>query len=68
MGMNELFVCKELYKYCNLLAAIDAYENIARISIHEMESYWKLCFSDCVYGTARTIHEFENYLIGLENC
>lgn len=66
--MNELLVCKELYKYANILSAIDAYKNIARIGIHETESYWKLVFSDCVYGTVRTICEFENYLIGLENC
>ena len=66
--MNELLVCKELYKYINILSAIDAYNNIARISIHDTDSYWKLVFSDCVYGTVRTIREFENYLIGLENC
>ena len=37
-------------------------------SIEETIRYlWKLVFRKCRYDELRTVYEFENYLIGLEN-
>ena len=49
------------------MEAIQAYGRLASVKTEEEEDCWVLHFSDCVYGEARTMKEFENYLIGLEN-
>ena len=39
----------------------------ARISVIEEAKYIQVSFTDCKYDEIRTVKEFENYLIGLEN-
>lgn len=66
--MDELHLCKEIYSNENISNAIVAYKGLASISLFDCGNYWSLSFSDCKYDNTRTVHEFENYLIGLENC
>lgn len=62
-----LKVCKELYSYDNLIEAAQAYADIVDIRIEDKDFFWILYFTNFQYGAKRTVKEFENYLIGLEN-
>ena len=46
------------------MKAVDAYRNLAKIQILRKR---KIVFWNCKYDEERTVREFENYLIGLEN-
>ena len=65
--IDSLHIRKELYRVECIAGAIDAYKDIATIRVDDGNDYWLLHFSKCTYDSARTIREFENYLIGLEN-
>lgn len=65
--MIKLRLNKEIYSNENILKAVEAYESYAQMSIKEDVNHCILCFVDCKYDEVRTIKEFENYLIGLEN-
>ena len=65
--MKKIRLKKEIYSRQNLNEAIKAYGNIARILILPNKDEYVMQFFDCKYGEDRTIKEFENYLIGLEN-
>ncbi len=66
--MNELKLIKEIYQKKNIHQAIVAYRGISDVNLQDQGNYWILQFTNCKYDEARTIREFENYLIGLENC
>ena len=66
--MIELRIIKELYQEKNIHLAIKAYKGISDVFFQEQDNYWILLFTNCKYNEAKTIQEFENYLIGLENC
>ena len=65
--MKELIVNKNIYSNKSLRAAITAYSGYASITIQDHAKTCSLFFTDCRYDEERTIKEFENYLIGLEN-
>ena len=65
--MDRLHIRKELYRIECIVGAIDAYKDIATIRLDDDNDYWLLRFSKCTYDSTRTVREFENYLIGLEN-
>ncbi|WP_442957210.1 HxsD-like protein [Porcincola intestinalis] len=58
---------KEIFSKDQILYAINIYSNLADITINENNKYWLLKFQNCIYEGIKTEHEFENYLIGLEN-
>jgi len=66
--MINLRLNKELFVLEQVAAALNAYQDIARIELSDDLNYWTCCFSDCKYGDERTALEFENYLINLMNC
>lgn len=66
--MIELRIAKEIYQEKNIHAAIVAYTGISDVNLQDQGDYWILHFINCKYGEKRTAQEFENYLIGLENC
>ena len=43
------------------------YSNLCEFSIAEKADEWEVRFSNCRFDEQRTVNEFENYLIGLEN-
>ena len=64
---DELRLIKELYSCDEICDAINAYAEIADISVVEGEKYCKCVFADCMYDSKKTMSEFENYLIGIAN-
>ena len=62
---NVLLLNKELYRKAEVLNAAEAFSGIAVIRVGEEDIYWKCCFDKSKASIERTIHEFENYLIGL---
>ena len=46
---------------------MNAYTDYAKMTLLENDRTWTLDFDECKYDEMRTIKEFENYLIGLEN-
>ena len=65
--MKELQLRKEIYSAQSVLDAVATYSGYARISVIEEAKYIQVSFTDCKYDETRTVKEFENYLIGLEN-
>ena len=65
--MKELQIRKEIYSAQSVLDAVAAYSGYARISVIEEAKYIQVSFTDCKYDEIRTVKEYENYLIGLEN-
>ena len=63
----EISLSKELYSKNNILKAIEDYSSLARIAFGQDNSNWLVRFTNCKYDENRTIWEFENYLIELEN-
>ena len=66
--MIELRVRKELFFFFCILGTIEAYKYITDVNLQDQSDYWILQFENCKFEENRTIREFENYLIGLENC
>jgi hypothetical protein len=65
--MIKLELNRDIYSRKNVDAAREAYKEIARIMVKEKRSYIRVLFVSCKYEEGRTVKEFENYLIGLEN-
>jgi hypothetical protein len=65
--MTKLELNRDIYTRKNVDAAREAYKKIARIIIKEKKNCISVLFMGCKYGAERTVKEFENYLIGLEN-
>ena len=66
--MSSMRIPVEIYSLSSIEQAIDAYRNLARIEWHrERENFICLDFSDCKFDENRTMKEFENYLISIEN-
>lgn len=67
MKMNKLILRKEIYGDNSLKEAIKAYKKITKIKVKDEKEYYVLKFYFCKYDLKRTMMEFENYLIGIEN-
>ena len=65
--MIRLNVNTDIYSTDNILKAVDAYRNLAKIQILRKRKKTKIVYWNCKYDEERTVREFENYLIGLEN-
>ena len=65
--MIEIKLNSELYSKANIKIAMDAYKDLACIQMDTRGEYYILQFADTKYDESRTIKEFENYLVGLEN-
>ena len=65
--MIRLSVNTDIYSIENILYAAEAYKNLAKINILRKSETAKIVFRNCKYDEERTVREFENYLIGLEN-
>ncbi len=65
--MKILDLSKEIYAPSAVDGAIIAFNHLADITRIDRRDSWKICFRKCKYNEKRTVFEFENYLIGLEN-
>lgn len=65
--MIRLNVSTDIYSLENISKAVDAYKELAKIKVSSKSETAKIVFRNCKYDEERTIREFENYLIGLEN-
>ncbi len=65
--MKKITFNTEIYSDNIIQAAVEAYKNLAHIRLRIKGDKAELTFSRCLFDEAKTIHEFENYLIGLEN-
>ena len=65
--MIRLNVNTDIYSTDNILKAVDAYRNLAKIQILRKRKITKIVSWNSKYDEERTVREFENYLIGLEN-
>lgn len=65
--MAKIKLSKELYSEKCLRKAMADYSSLAQITIEYDQELWLIQFSNCKYEANRTISEFENYLIELEN-
>ncbi len=62
-----LKLSKEIYDDRAINMACKDYKEYARIIVKNNNDSYELLFDKCRYDKRRTILEFENYLIGLEN-
>ena len=67
MDNNILILDKDIFAYKAINSAISDYSELAKISFTSEEGSYYLKFINCIYDVTLTIHEFENYLIGLMN-
>ena len=65
--MTRIKLHRDIYSKEAIVKAISDYKGIAKIRLQEKDSGYVLTFTLCKYGEERTVKEFENYLIGLEN-
>ena len=65
--MKELLLKKEIYSSASINQTISAYADFAEFVISDNGDYRCIRFNNCRYDEQRTIKEFENYLIGMEN-
>lgn len=65
--MKVIKLSRDIYSDENIKLAKEAYKSLAKITVSTDLQYVKLRFLKCKYEETRTIKEFENYLIGLEN-
>ncbi len=65
--MKTLKLASDIYDIEAIKRACDAYSQISSISVASQERAYALTFDDCKYDEERTVLEFENYLIGMEN-
>ncbi|WP_130838291.1 HxsD-like protein [Lachnoclostridium sp. Marseille-P6806] len=64
---NKLYLSSEIYSIESIREAIEAYRELADISIEEINGIYVLSFRNCQYDEYITKCEFENYCIGLTN-
>ena len=65
--MKEIRLSKEIYSEKCIKKAIADYSSLAKIDYTQNGGIWKISFAQCKYDEMRTLCEFENYLIELEN-
>ena len=65
--MGKLILKNDIYSAVNIRSAIDAFSGLCSITEENTPDSVLLIFTTCKYDEDRTILEFENYLIGLEN-
>lgn len=65
--MRVLNLSKDLYSIENIERTAKVYKDYAKIKVKNEDEYYFVSFDKCKYDEDRTIKEFENYLIGLEN-
>lgn len=65
--MKTVDLSLEIYSKENIELARTAYKNISKTVVAYKGNYAKLRFIFCKYTEEKTVKEFENYLIGLEN-
>lgn len=65
--MKKLKINRFVYSDEAIEATMQAYRHLAMITAKVKGDYTILTFWKCKYGDERTIKEFENYLIGIEN-
>ena len=65
--MKSLRLPKEIYRYEMIQQTIQEFISLAHIKIKDSDDCWEVLFSRCRFGTEKTVSEFENYLICLEN-
>lgn len=65
--MKRLKLKNEIFSLKSINMAKEAYAKLASIAIIQGRRNTELIFTNCRYGEDRTVKEFENYLIGLEN-
>lgn len=58
---------KEIYSKVYIITAMQAYADLAQITVKDISEYWQCSFTRCRYDLQETILEFENYLIDLVN-
>lgn len=58
---------RTIYSEKGLKATAAAYKSIAEIRIRISPTYADVLFTNCKYDEERTVCEFENYLIAVEN-
>lgn len=62
--MNEIQLHRKLFPLKYIRMTIEAYSGICKVQVTEEENYYICTFRDCIYDSAQTVMEFENYLIG----
>lgn len=67
MRMTKIDLNSDIYSEDSVWQAISAYKGYANISMKSKNGYFFVTFSKCKYDEQRTVKEFENYLIGVEN-
>lgn len=65
--MIKLKINKEVFSRRKLELSISEFSNLADIKISDNRDHYLLEFSQCKYDENKTVLEFENYLIELEN-
>lgn len=65
--MIRLKLDNEIYSSKSINLAKEAYSMLADIHVISGRNTTELVFSNCKYDEDRTVKEFENYIIGLEN-
>ncbi len=65
--MKKLLLRRDIYSLESINKAIDSYTGFAEFDISDDGDYISIVFNNCRYDEQRTMKEFENYLIGMEN-
>lgn len=65
--MKILLLRKDIYSFESIIKTINSYAGYAEFDISDDGEYISVMFYNCRYDEQRTIKEFENYLIGMEN-
>ena len=65
--MTKIRLNSEIFSENNVRLAMEAYGDLARIQMDIQGEYYILQIEDTKYDESRTVKEFENYLVGLEN-
>jgi hypothetical protein len=65
--MKAIRFNKSIYSLKAIKTTIRVYKDYADINVTEEGDNIVITFSNCKYETNQTMHEFENYLVGMEN-
>ena len=65
--MKRLEINPEVYSLESVEKACQVYQGLARIAVKKKANRIIITFVNCKYDADRTVKEFENYLIGIEN-
>lgn len=65
--MKKLKVNRSIYSDKTIKSTMQAYQHLATITVQNIGDYTVLTFRKCKFDEERTVKEFENYLIGIEN-